>query len=123
MGKFNKIEEINVWKEAVSLTEIIYKTINKNKNLQRDFALSEQLKKSSISIPSNIAEGFERESNKEFIRFLYIAKGSCGELRTQIYLAKELGYITKEKHQHLNNLCKKISRMIMSLIKTLRQKS
>ncbi len=122
MGKFNKIEEIHVWKEAIELTEKVYETVNKNNKLQRDFSLAEQLKKSAISIPSNIAEGFERESNKEFIRFLYIAKGSCGELRTQIYIAKKLGYLKGEEYHSLTNLSEKISKMIMSLIKSLRQK-
>ena len=122
MGKFNKIEEIHVWKEAIELTEKVYETINKNNKLQRDFSLAEQLKKSAISIPSNIAEGFERESNKEFIRFLYIAKGSCGELRTQIYIAKKLGYLKGEEYHFLTNLSEKVSKMIMSLIESLRQK-
>ncbi len=122
MGKFNKIEEIHVWKEAIELTEKVYETVNKNNKLQRDFSLAEQLKKSAISIPSNIAEGFERESNKEFIRFLYIAKGSCGELRTQIYIAKKLGYLKGEEYHSLTNLSEKISKMIISLIKSLRQK-
>lgn len=87
MSKFNKIEEMEVWQESVGLVETVYGLTQKNKLFQKDFALKDQIRKSAISIPSNISEGFERESNQKFIRFLFIAKGSCGELRTQLLIA------------------------------------
>jgi len=82
MPTFKKIEDINVWKESIDLVLYVYKLINQSKTFQKDYGLKDQVQKSAVSIPSNISEGFERETNAEFIRFLYIAKGSCGELRT-----------------------------------------
>ena len=84
------------------------------------WALSDQIQRSAISIPSNIAEGYERNSINDFIRFLHIAKGSCGELRTQIYLAKGVGMITGGEVDELIGECKRISGMIQGLINHLR---
>lgn len=122
MTKFNKIEEIEVWKEAISLAGSIYQLSKENRDLSRDYGLREQIQRSSISIASNIAEGFERETNPEFIRFLYVAKGSCGELRTQLLISRNLGYISEERYKELNEKCRKISGMIGNLIKRLREK-
>jgi len=84
----------------------------------KDYGLRDQMQRSALSIPSNIAEGFERHSNKEFIQFLYIAKSSCGELRTQIYVAIEVGHIEKSIGTELIEKTRKISAMIYKLIKT-----
>jgi four helix bundle protein len=78
------------------------------------------MRKSAASIPSNIAEGFERQTNKEFIQFLYIAKASCGELRTQILIAVTIGTIKKEVGDELIDLAKKLSSMLQNLIKARR---
>ena len=75
-------EDLDIWKEGMRLSVSVYKLMNDCK----DFGFKDQIQRASVSVPSNIAEGFERQTNKEFIQFLYIAKGSCGELRTQIYL-------------------------------------
>lgn len=115
MSKFNSIEEIEIWKDACELAIEIYQITNTPK-LKLDFSLKDQLRRSVVSISSNIAEGFERETNKEFIRFLYIAKGSCGELRSQIYLAFRIGYIEEEIHISLLDKCKILSRKIQKLI-------
>ena len=120
MSKFNSIEEMNVWQEAMSLVLSVYNVIRKNKEFSKDFGLRDQVQRSAISIPSNIAEGFERETNPEFIRFLYIAKGSSGELRTQLCIACKLNYIFLEDFALMDKNCRKISSMIMSLIKTLK---
>jgi len=88
----------------------------------RDFGFRDQLQRAAVSIPSNIAEGYERNTNKEYIQFLYIAKGSCGELRTQLYLAEKLGYITSENANQLINKTRKISSMLYNLIKTRKEK-
>ncbi|HEO64170.1 MAG TPA: four helix bundle protein [Candidatus Omnitrophica bacterium] len=88
-----------------------------------DFSLRVQLQKSAISVPSNIAERFERESKQEFIRFLYIAKGSCSELRTQVYIALKLEYISNDEFLILDDKCRKVSGMIMNLIKVLKPKN
>ena len=83
----------------------------------KDYGLRDQIQRSAVSIPSNIAEGFERQSNKEFIRFLYIAKASCGELRTQLYIAIELGIIDKKRGEEFIERTRKISAMLFKLIK------
>jgi four helix bundle protein len=86
------------------------------------YGLKTQIQRAAVSIPSNIAEGFERGSTQEFIRFLYIAKGSAGELRTQLYLAIELSYIQKDAAQKLIEQCRYISAMIQNLITSLKAK-
>ena len=100
----------------MSLSIEIYKLFKNCK----DFGFRDQIQRSSISVPSNIAEGFERQSDKEFIRSLYIAKGSNGELRTQLYLAMELGYIEKETAMEKIENARQISSRIYRLIKVRR---
>jgi len=119
MSLFNSFEEIKAWKVSYNLTLKIY-NITKDGLLAKDYGLKDQIQRSSVSIPSNISEGFERDSKKEFIRFLYIAKGSAGELRTQIYLAKDLGYINENLCVDLIDDVKHISAMIYNLIKYLK---
>lgn len=80
------------------------------------------MQRSAVSIPSNIAEGFERNSNKEFVQFLYVAKSSCGELRTQLYLSVEVGILPKESGKALIEKTKRISAMLYNLIKTRKEK-
>ncbi len=84
MSKIEKFEDLIVWQNAVNLSTRIYSTLKNCK----DFSLRDQICRASVSVPSNIAEGFERQYNKEFIQFLYIAKGSAGEIRTQILIGK-----------------------------------
>lgn len=114
MGKVVKFEDLNVWKESMQLAVMIYESI---KNF-RNYGLKNQMERSSISVPSNIAEGFDRKSNKEFIQYLYIAKGSCSELRTQIYLCKELGLLDGKLISSALDRTKKISAMLYNLIET-----
>jgi four helix bundle protein len=85
-----RFEDLDVWKRSARLSAEIYKQFNNHK----DFSFRDQITRSGFSIPSNIAEGFERESDKECINFLAYAKGSCGELRTKIYIGKEIGYLS-----------------------------
>ncbi len=112
--KIESFEDLNVWKESISLTLDIYKYLRKC----RDYGLRDQLQRSAVSIPSNIAEGYERDTNKEFIRFLYIAKGSSAELRTQLYIAIEINIIEKKLEIQLIDRTKKISSMLYNLIRT-----
>ncbi len=120
MAKFNSFEDIIAWQKARELNIEIY-TLTKEANFKNDFALSDQIRRSIISVSSNIAEGFERETNKEFIRFLYIAKGSIGEFRSQLYLAYDIKYITKENFDGMLKKASEISKMLSGLIKYLKQ--
>lgn len=118
MGKFNSFEEINSWQKARQFNKRIYE-ITENNNFKKDINLVRQIRKASISISSNIAEGFERNSDKEFIHFLYIAKASAGEVRSQLYLAFDLNYIGKNEFEELFNNISDISKLISGFIKYL----
>ncbi len=116
--KVHSFEDLKVWQFAVQLSIEVYGLLKES----RDFGLKDQLQRSAVSIPSNIAEGFERQSNKEYIRFLYIAKGSCGELRTQLHIASKVDEIELEKGNELVKKTKEISAMLQGLINTRRTK-
>lgn len=113
--KATKFEEIKVWQKAKELTLEIYKIFSKC----RDYGFKDQIQRCSVSIMNNIAEGFERSGNKEFKHFLFIAKGSCGELRSMLYLAFELKYILKNEFERLIKSSLEISKMLSGFIKTL----
>ncbi len=106
--KVSKFEDLEVWKEGMLLAANIYGVLKSC----RDYGLKDQMQRAAVSIPSNIAEGFERNTNKDFIHFLYIAKGSCSELRTQLYLAKEIGIISGEISEELLKTTRKISAIL-----------
>ena len=116
--KFERFEDIIAWQKSKELAENIYRT----KTIQKDFAFRNQLWRAGISVMNNIAEGFERKSNKEFAHFLYIAKGSCGEVRSMLILAKELNKISDEVHKTLTSLAEEVSKIISGLIKSISQK-
>jgi four helix bundle protein len=111
-NNYHSFDDLHIWQEGMNLCDEIY-TVLKN---CRDFGLCDQMQRSSVSIPSNIAEGFELSTNKAFIRHLYIAKGSGGELRTQIYIAIRQGFIENEKGKELVDLTKKLAAMISKFI-------
>ena len=114
-----KFEEIIAWQRARGLCNHIY-AVTKNQSFSKDFGLKDQVQRSSVSIMSNIAEGFERGSNKEFIQYLYIAKGSCGEMRSQLYVALDQQYILTEEFDKLAKLVSETSRLIYHLIESLK---
>ena len=112
-------EDLNVWQRTRELSGSVYE-LTKKKDFSKDYSLVDQIRRSSISVLSNIAEGFERGSNKEFMQFLYIAKGSCGEVRSQLYIALDQRYTTEEDFNTCKVLCMKISGMISNLINYLK---
>lgn len=112
---FTRFEEILCWQKAKSLTLDIYKIFESNK----DYSFRDQIQRASVSIMNNIAEGYERKSNKEFRQFLYISKGSAGEVRSMLSLALELKYLNSEKFNLLSEQSILISRMLSSLISKL----
>jgi four helix bundle protein len=120
MATAKSFEELDVWKNGKKFTVLIYKVTN-SKTFSSDFSLRDQLRRASVSIISNIAEGFERNGNKEFIRFLKIAKGSAGEIRAQLYIAFELDYISNSEFKELYEEINLISKQLSSLITYLRK--
>jgi four helix bundle protein len=122
MGKFNSFEEINSWQKARIFNKSIY-LITENANFKKDFDFTRQIRRASVSITSNIAEGFERNTDKEFVYFLYVAKASAGEVRSQLYLAYDLGYITKKEFETLLESITEISKLLSGFIKYLSPKS
>jgi four helix bundle protein len=120
MAKIERFEDLDVWKLSRELTRNIYEFTN-NGGFQKDFRFRDQIRASSGSIMDNIAEGFERDGRKEFIQFLYIAKGSCGETRSQLYRALDMNYITKEVFDLYYQKSLMISQSLSNFIKYLKQ--
>lgn len=120
MSTFKRFEEIESWKKARELANRIYAATNGG-TFSRDFGLKDQIRRASVSIMSNIAEGFERDSTNEFCRFLAIAKGSAGEVRTQLYVALDQSYLTDAEFNELSQMATEISRMLSGLINYLRK--
>lgn len=116
----NNIEDLVTWQLARELNKDIYANTNTPEFL-KDYRFCAQIRAAVGSIMDNIAEGFEREGNKEFIQFLYIAKGSCGEVKSQLYRASDVGYITNEKFCELLSKTKDVKEKITSLIRYLKQ--
>lgn len=119
-AKVDTFEDLNVYKRARSLTNRIYEITRQN-SFSKDYRLVDQIRRASVSIMSNIAEGFERGTNAEFIQFLFIAKGSCGEVRAQITIAADQEYINETILKDINNRCRLISGMISNLITYLKK--
>jgi four helix bundle protein len=117
-GKY--FEDLDVWKEARRLTNEIYAATG-NGAFSKDFGLRDQIQRAAVSVMSNIAEGFERGGNQEFIQFLYIAKGSCGEVRSQLYIACDQKYIEHKQFVAILTALRKLSGMLGSLIEYLRE--
>lgn len=111
---YQSFESLEVWKRASRLAVSIYRVLKDS----RDYGLKDQMTRAAVSVPSNIAEGYERGTNPEFIRFLNIAKGSAAELRTQLFIAKEIGVISAEEMAELVKETRAISGMIRNLAKS-----
>ena len=112
MGNF---QELKVWQKAKDLAVYVYKVSREGK-FSKDFGLRDQIRRAAVSIPSNIAEGDELDSDKQSIRFFYIAKGSSAEVLTQAIIAKEIGYLTEDNFECIRSECETISRMLTRLI-------
>jgi four helix bundle protein len=113
--KINSFEDIVAWQKAEKLVLACYKEFRS----LRDFSFRDQICRAAVSIMNNIAEGYERAGNKEFRKFLYIAKGSASEVRSMLYLALELNYIPKDRFNDLQEQTMVISKMLSNFIKTL----
>ncbi len=119
MAKIERFEDLDLWKDAVKMGVSIYKITEEGK-MARDFSARDQLRRAAISVSNNIAEGFEYNNNKAFVRFLMYAKGSAGELRSQLFVLKEAGIIEENKFHPLWENALKLSRSIEGFRKYLR---
>jgi four helix bundle protein len=115
-----QFEDLEIWQLARRLTQEIY-TLGRTPKFAKDYALKDQMQRAAVSIMSNVAEGFERGGNQEFVQFLYIAKASCGELRSQLYVALDQEYLDQTIMNKLITVLKRLSAMIKHLIDHLRQ--
>jgi four helix bundle protein len=114
--KILKFEDLLVWQKSIEITVKIYNHFEKHP----DFGYSNQIRRASISISNNIAEGFERSTNKDFNRFLYIAKGSCSEVKSMLFLGFKLGYFSDHEMKHLFSQLDEIGKMLFGLSKSLK---
>jgi four helix bundle protein len=111
-------ENLKVWHKAIDLAVYVYKLTDENKFFQKDFGLKDQMRRSSVSVPSNISEGDELGTDKQAIKQFYISKGSAAELYTQVQISYKIGYIHEKEMIFLSKECKSISSMLTNLIKS-----
>ena len=119
MATFKKFEEIECWKRARQLTRRVYEVTN-TPAFAKDFGLKDQIRRASVSVMSNIAEGYDRSGTAEFVHFLATAKGSAAEVKCQLYVAKDQGYIQEDAFIELSALASETGSMLAGLMKYLR---
>ncbi len=122
MGTISRFEEIEAWKNARELTKHVYQ-LSAIAAFSRDFGLRDQIHRAAVSVMSNIAEGFESQTQALFIKYLGLAKASAGELRSQLYIASDLGYLSPEDLENAISLAEKVSRQIYRFVKYLQSQS
>ncbi len=121
MAGFKRFEDIEAWQMGRQLVLEVYR-ITRDDVFSRDLGLKDQIRRASVSVMNNIAEGFERGSTPDFVKFLFIARGSAGEVRSLLYVAKDLSYIAKSDFDTLSNMATRISACIHGLIKHLKSR-
>ena len=114
MGKVTKFEELIAWQKARTLTDLVYR-VSGSGEFAKDWGLRDQMRRASVSIMSNLAEGFERGGRAEFRQFLVIAKGSCAEVRAQLYVALDAGYLSKDKFNEICAVAEETGRIVNGL--------
>lgn len=119
MATIKRFEDLEIWQKARELNKSVFKLTSKDK-FSKDFSIKDQIKRAAGSVMDNIAEGFERDGNKEFVNFLTISKGSCGEVRSQLYRAFDFEYITQEELENITNDTVSLSERIGKLISYLK---
>ena len=120
--KIQRFEDLEAWQIARELTNKIY-SISRKESIRRDYGFVDQIRRAAISIMNNIAEGFERGSNKDFVRFLFIARGSAGEVRSMLYVGLDQGYLADDTFTRCHDLCVRCSQLCRGLIKHLKKHS
>ena len=119
MAAYKRFEDLPVWQDARAFAKQVFEASKKGE-FSKEYRLCSQIRASSGSIMDNIAEGFERDGNGEFKQYLYIAKGSCGEVRSQLIRANDVGYLTSEEYDEIYSDCRKLSAGIMNFIKEIK---
>ncbi len=120
MGKIQKFEDILAWQKARELTREVY-AHSKTGAFAKDFGLRDQIQRASVSIMGNVAEGYERGGDKEFIQFLSVSKGSCGEVKSHLYVALDQQYINPTQFNHLYNSADEVGRLLAGFMAYLKQ--
>jgi four helix bundle protein len=115
MARIEKFEDLVSWQKARQLTGLIYRA-TKRGEFSKDFGLRDQIRRASVSIIANIAEGFERGGDKEFQQFLSQAKGSCAEVRAQLYIALDEGYVSEAQFQEMKQISVEVSRLVSGMM-------
>jgi four helix bundle protein len=118
--KITRFEDIEAWQESRILVKYVYDAINRSEQFRKDFRLANQIQGAAISVMSNIAEGFSRKGHKEFIQFLFISKSSAAEVQSQLYVALDQKYISKETFETIYNQAEKVAKMNSGFIKYLK---
>ena len=121
MGKIERFEDLIAWQKARELTRAIYEATRQGA-FAKDYGLSGQIQRATVSIMSNIAEGFERGGNRELTQFLFIAKGSAAEVQAQLYVALDAAYLKQERFQQLYDLAGDTSRLLGGFIRYLKSR-
>jgi four helix bundle protein len=114
VGRIERFEDLIAWQKARAMTREIY-LATREKPFARDFGLCDQIQRASVSVMSNIAEGFERDRPREFHQFLSTAKGSCAEARSQLYVALDVGYLETSEFERLHDLAAEVGRVVGGL--------
>jgi len=117
----NKFEELDCWSVARELTSYVYR-ITRAESCRRDYGYVDQMRRAAVSVMNNVAEGFDRGSNKDFIRFLYIARASAAEVRSMTYVGIDQGYISESEFNDLQDLCRRCGGLSWGLIKSLKKR-
>ena len=117
-----RFEDLDLWKVSRELCSYIYH-ISEKGEMRKDYGFVDQLRRAAVSVMNNIAEGFERGSNKDFAKFLFIARGSLGEVRSMLYLALDFNYINKDEFQEGYDMCVRTSQLTWGMIKHLQKNS
>jgi four helix bundle protein len=118
MAKIERFEDIEAWQKSRELTRQLYE-ISSQGSFSRDFGLRDQIRRAAVSVMSNIAEGFERGGDKEFRQFLALAKGSVGELKSQLYVARDVGFVPEAQFTELYDLANEIARLLAGFMRYL----
>lgn len=117
--KITRFENIEAWQEARKLVKLVYDAINNSETFRKDFRLANQLQGAAVSSMANIAEGFSRRSNKEFIQYLFISKSSAAEVQSHLYVALDQAYVTEDLFNKIYSQAEKVAKMDSGFIKYL----